>query len=76
MERFYDGDQEKLFAEAHVINPFKKGPTISRTRSSQNSLSRHNSSSSTEECGICFMTLPASVCTLPQHKHFIYIACM
>lgn len=36
MERFYDGDQEKLFTEAHVINPFRKGPIISRNRSSQN----------------------------------------
>lgn len=24
MERFYDGDQEKLFKDAHVINPFNK----------------------------------------------------
>lgn len=24
MERFYDGDQEQLFNEARVINPFKK----------------------------------------------------
>ena len=24
MERFYDGDQEKLFSEAHVVNPFAK----------------------------------------------------
>ena len=23
MERFYDGDQEKLFSEAHVVSPFK-----------------------------------------------------
>lgn len=38
MERFYDGDQEKLFAEARVINPFRKGPVINRTRSSQISL--------------------------------------
>lgn len=38
MERFYDGDQEKLFAEARVINPFRKGPLISRSRSSQSSL--------------------------------------
>lgn len=38
MERFYDGDQEKLFAEARVINPFRKGPLISRNRSSQSSL--------------------------------------
>lgn len=26
MERFYDGDQEKLFSEAHVMNPFAKAP--------------------------------------------------
>ena len=38
MERFYDGDQEKLFAEARVINPFRKGPCINRNRSSQSSL--------------------------------------
>lgn len=38
MERFYDGDQDKLFAEARVINPFRKGPLISRSRSSQSSL--------------------------------------
>lgn len=24
MERFYDGDQEKLFSEARVVNPFNK----------------------------------------------------
>lgn len=24
MERFYDGDQEQLFSEARVINPFRK----------------------------------------------------
>lgn len=38
MERFYDGDQEKLFAEARVVNPFRKGPLINRTQSSQSSL--------------------------------------
>ena len=24
MERFYDGDPEQLYAEARVINPFRK----------------------------------------------------
>ena len=24
-ERFYDGDQEKLFSEAQIVNPFKLG---------------------------------------------------
>lgn len=38
MERFYDGDQEKLFAEARVVNPFRKGPLINRNQSCQSSL--------------------------------------
>lgn len=28
MERFYDTDQDQLFNEARVINPFKKGAVI------------------------------------------------
>lgn len=24
MEKYYDGDQERFFKEAHVINPFNK----------------------------------------------------
>lgn len=31
MERFYDGDQDQLFAEARVINPFRK-PVIQRPK--------------------------------------------
>lgn len=31
MERYYDGDQEVLFAEARVINPFKKS-TIAKQK--------------------------------------------
>ena len=27
MDRFYDGDQEKMFKEAHVVSPFKKPRT-------------------------------------------------
>lgn len=32
MERFYDGDQEQLFKEAHVINPFKKQNTVNKPK--------------------------------------------
>lgn len=36
MERFYDGDQDKLFSEARVINPFKRTqPIIQRVNISQ-----------------------------------------
>lgn len=31
MERFYDGNQEELFSEARVINPFRK-PVIFRQK--------------------------------------------
>jgi len=32
MERFYDGDQDQLFSEARVINPFRKPAVISRVK--------------------------------------------
>lgn len=30
MERYYDGDQEKLYAEARVVNPYRKSITAPR----------------------------------------------
>ncbi|OXU30621.1 hypothetical protein TSAR_002465 [Trichomalopsis sarcophagae] len=53
MERFYDGDQEKLFEEARVVNPFRKGSAINR------SVLKHNGENETEECGVCYLTLPS-----------------
>ncbi|CAG5099484.1 Similar to arih1: E3 ubiquitin-protein ligase arih1 (Xenopus laevis) [Cotesia congregata] len=73
MERFYDGDQEKLFSEARVVNPFRKGSIISRSRS-QNS-SRRTSTNGTEECGICFVTLPCSMMTGLECGHRFCTAC-
>jgi ariadne-1 len=32
MERFYDGDQDQLFSEARVINPFRKPAVINRPK--------------------------------------------
>lgn len=32
MERFYDGDQDQLFSEARVINPFRKPTVINRPK--------------------------------------------
>lgn len=26
MEKFYDGDQERLFDEAHIVNPYAAKP--------------------------------------------------
>lgn len=52
MEKYYDGDQEAFFREAHVINPFNKPVAIARPK-----LKR----SGTEECEICFSNFPPSV---------------
>ncbi|XP_032456368.1 E3 ubiquitin-protein ligase ARIH1-like [Nasonia vitripennis] len=57
VEKFYDEDQEKLFAEARVVSPFKKQPVINITCSLQNLTTKSNSDEE-EECGVCFMTLP------------------
>lgn len=32
MERFYDGDQDQLFSEARVINPFRKPAVVNRPK--------------------------------------------
>lgn len=43
MERFYDGDQDKLFSEARVINPFKRTqPIIQRVNINQYYLNIQN----------------------------------
>lgn len=52
MEKYYDGDQETFFKEAHVINPFNKPNVITRPKSKK---------SGTEECEICFSFFPPSV---------------
>ncbi|XP_033213278.1 E3 ubiquitin-protein ligase arih1-like [Belonocnema kinseyi] len=53
MERFYDGNQEKLFEEAHVVNPVKS------SRASQSSRQRRSTNQSSEDCEICFVSYPA-----------------
>lgn len=52
MEKYYDGDQETFFRDAHVINPFNKPTVVSRPK-----LKR----SGTELCEICFSNFPPSV---------------
>lgn len=75
MERFYDGDQEKLFAEARVINPFRQGPVINRNRASQSSLIRRTSMNGTEECAICFISLPVPMMTGLECGHRFCTGC-
>jgi ariadne-1 len=60
IERFYDGDQDQLFSEARVINPFRKPTVVNRL---EVKATRRTSTADTEECEICFMVLPSSVMT-------------
>uniref|UniRef100_A0A8C2CR81 Ariadne ubiquitin-conjugating enzyme E2 binding protein homolog 1 (Drosophila) n=1 Tax=Cyprinus carpio TaxID=7962 RepID=A0A8C2CR81_CYPCA len=52
MERYFDGNLDKLFSECHVINPSKK----SRTR-----LMNTRSSAQDMPCQICYLNYPNSV---------------
>lgn len=66
MERFYDGNQDELFKEAHVVNPFKKVPIAAKPKVSRKFLG-------TEECDICFMTFsPSDMTGLECGHRFCY----
>ncbi|PNF32672.1 E3 ubiquitin-protein ligase arih1l [Cryptotermes secundus] len=73
MDSFYGGDQDKLFAEAHLINPFRKpavvnGPEITSPRST--------SDADTEECEICFMVVPSPMMTGLECGHRFCTQCL
>uniref|UniRef100_A0A1B6EDI8 RBR-type E3 ubiquitin transferase n=1 Tax=Clastoptera arizonana TaxID=38151 RepID=A0A1B6EDI8_9HEMI len=96
-ERFFDGDQEKLFAEARVVNPFKKSTVIHKSKEEMDEESckiskkkknmykrqkkpepwplRRQSTSGTEECEICFVTLPSSLMTGLECGHRFCMQC-
>lgn len=63
MEKYYDGDQDAFFRDAHVINPFKKPVITQRSKVKR---------SGTEECEICFSNFPPSVC-ITIYKLFVYL---
>lgn len=74
MERYYDGDQEQLFAEARVINPLVKHTCQPSTSSSRSKVPKLRSSS-TEECEICFMPTAASHMTGLECSHRFCTEC-
>ena len=49
MERYYDGDQQKLFSEAHVANPFVK-PSVAPKLVKKDS---RRGGPSVEDCEVC-----------------------
>ncbi|CAN8015893.1 unnamed protein product, partial [Ixodes persulcatus] len=57
-ERYYDGDQERLFKEAHVVNPYKK-PSSSKAQKK----SSRPVAPGMEDCEICLRDLPSSMMT-------------
>lgn len=67
MEALYDGDQDQLFANAKVINPFKKPtpPTQQKAKAS----------SGTEDCEICFLHYPPSLMSGLECGHRFCIHC-
>lgn len=62
MEKYYDGDQDFFFREAHVINPFNKPTIVTKPKAKKNG---------TEECEICFLYFPPNVST--QFYFFFYL---
>jgi ariadne-1 len=71
MERFYDTDQDQLFSEARVINPFRKPAVINRPKVKP----PRTSTTGTEECEICFMVLPSSMMTGLECGHRFCTQC-
>lgn len=66
MERYYDTDQEKLFKDAHVINPFRKPSTINKPKIKK---------SGTEDCEICYSSFPPSMMTGLECGHRFCTQC-
>uniref|UniRef100_A0A6M2DJA0 RBR-type E3 ubiquitin transferase n=1 Tax=Xenopsylla cheopis TaxID=163159 RepID=A0A6M2DJA0_XENCH len=69
MERLYDGDQDQLFNDAHVINPYRSPPLISKTKP------RKTTANGTEECEICFTVLPSTMMTGLECGHRFCTQC-
>ncbi|XP_063697066.1 E3 ubiquitin-protein ligase ariadne-1 isoform X2 [Culicoides brevitarsis] len=66
MERFYDGDQEKLFKDARVINPFNKPIYTPKPKIQKLGI---------EECEICFASYPSNMMTGLACGHRFCISC-
>jgi len=67
MEKFFDGNQDDLFREARVVNPFKK-INIAKPKVVNKALG-------TEECEICYMVQPAAQMTGLECGHRFCLQC-
>jgi len=66
MERYYDGDQAKLFKDAHVINPFNKPTSAPKPKIQKIGM---------EECEICFLSYPGNMMTGLECCHRFCTSC-
>ncbi|XP_013780319.1 E3 ubiquitin-protein ligase arih1-like [Limulus polyphemus] len=57
-ERYYDGDQERLFKEAHIVSPYKRP-----AKKSYKQIATRSGVVMTEECEICLRELPVMMMT-------------
>lgn len=72
MECYYDGDQDKLFSEAHVVSPFRKALNASKKQR----VTRSSSATSSEvTCEICFLSLPSETMTGLECGHKFCTQC-
>lgn len=71
MERYYDGDQDSLFSEAHVVSPYRKDARQNKRTSRVSS----TSSSSELDCEICCYTRPANEMTGLECGHKFCSVC-
>lgn len=67
MEKFFDGNQDDLFREARVVNPFKKINTVKPKVV--------NKALGTEECEICYMVQPGTQMTSLECGHRFCLQC-
>ncbi|XP_032831577.1 E3 ubiquitin-protein ligase ARIH1 isoform X2 [Petromyzon marinus] len=68
MERYFDGNLDKLFAECHVINPNNRKLRSARPTSTR-------SSSQEVFCWICYLTFPPSFMTGLECGHRFCVQC-
>ncbi|XP_078621115.1 E3 ubiquitin-protein ligase arih1-like isoform X5 [Branchiostoma floridae x Branchiostoma japonicum] len=71
MERYFDGNQEKLFSEAHIISPHRKA----KSRPKMNTRSSTALANQELLCEICLITMPQSYMTGLECGHRFCISC-
>ncbi|XP_002736743.1 E3 ubiquitin-protein ligase arih1-like isoform X2 [Saccoglossus kowalevskii] len=75
MERYYGEDQEKLFAEAHVVNPHRTSSSAKQTRSHMNTRSSSLLAAAEVVCEICLSSFSHSCLTGLECGHKFCVEC-